>query len=499
MTDITTELQTGKVVERIWRGDHTLWKPDPTEITEPNRLGWLTIVDQMLASVDDLQAFAAQVRSDGLKTAVLLGMGGSSLAPEVLFSTFGAQMGGLELKVLDSTVPEDIAAVDAGIDPATTLFIVSSKSGGTIEPNSLFAHYWQIVPDGSHFIAITDPGTSLEKLAKEHGFRRAFLNNPDMGGRYSALSYFGMVPAALIGVDLPALLGKAHEMQKACGSVSVAENPGASLGALLGEASLAGRDKVTLILPGEIAALSDWIEQLLAESTGKEDKGIIPIAGEPLGKPESYGSDRIFVAIGDSPELAAIQAAGHQVVRLPFAGRDYLGADFLQWEFATAVAGHILAINPFDQPNVEEAKAAATRFLTGSQPAPPTGTVADLLAKIGPGDYAAVLAYLPRSHDNRRRIQAVRVRLRDRYKVATTTGFGPRYLHSTGQIHKGGPNSGVFIQLVDEVRSDIPIPGKPYSFARLNRAQADGDLEALLSLGRRAVRTTLANLEEALK
>jgi glucose-6-phosphate isomerase len=492
------EIERASVVPRTWRGDYRVWKDDPTEITQPNRLGWLTVFERMQDEASSLRAFAAEVKQEGYETAVLLGMGGSSLAPEVMATTFTTE--GLALKVLDTTVPEDIIAVEKSINLSKTLFIVSSKSGTTLETVSQLGYFWDKLSDGRHFIAITDPGTPLTSLARQRGFRRLFLNPESIGGRYSALSYFGLVPAALIGLDPAQLLDGGLDMQQACHYCQPpAANPAVWLGAILGTAALAGRDKLTLVLPEEIVALGDWIEQLIAESTGKEGKGIVPIIGEPLGGPEAYGVDRIFVTYGDAPGLTAVEAAGQPAVHLPYEGPQQLGAEFFRWQFATAVAGSILAINPFDQPDVQLAKDAASRFLEMGPQDFQTRSVVELLQLARPGDYFALLAYLPRRDDVRERIAALRLKLRDRYGMATTVGFGPRYLHSTGQIHKGGPNSGVFFQLLDADEVDVAIPGKPFSFGQLKRAQADGDMEALLSHGRRAARMTLDQLEEALR
>jgi transaldolase / glucose-6-phosphate isomerase len=489
------EMGRADVIARIWRGDYRVWSDDPTEITKPNRLGWLTVAGQMREHTADLKRFAEQVRSEGYQTVALLGMGGSSLAPEVIYSSF-RDAGGLDLHILDTTAPDDIIRLEQALDLQKTLFIVASKSGSTIETLSQFAYFWEKLPDGAHFIAITDPGSPLAMLAKERGFRRVFLNPESLGGRYSALSFFGLVPAALIGIDLDAFLDAADEMQEACHYCQTpSDNPGAWLGAIMGEAALAGRDKLTLVLPDELAGLGDWIEQLVAESTGKQGKGIIPIAGEMEGTSKTYGVDRLFVVIGQN---SALKTAGHPVVHLPYRGREQLSAEFFRWEFATAVAGHVLQINPFDQPNVQQAKDAAARHLASPAPLPRMKSVLELLQVIRPGDYIALLAYLPRTEAIRKRLEAVREKLRQRYGVATTAGFGPRYLHSTGQVHKGGPNRGVFFELVDDDTRDLPIPGQSYSFGDLKRAQADGDLEALLQAGRRAVRTKLEYLEEAL-
>jgi glucose-6-phosphate isomerase len=486
------------VLARVWRRDHTVWRDDPTEIAD--RLGWLTVIEEMRGRLADLTSFASGAAGAGLKTAVLLGMGGSSLAPEVLITTLGRAAGALDLVVLDTTHPGTIARVAGGLDLATTLFVVASKSGTTVETLSHFAYFWEQAPRGEQFAAVTDPGSPLESLAREHGFRAVFANPADIGGRYSALSCFGLVPAALIGADLGALLDAAGDAARECEpKAAPADNPGARLGAILGEAALAGRDKLTLVLPDEVASLGDWIEQLIAESTGKEGKGIVPVVGEPLGAPEAYGSDRLFVALGAHPGLAPLEAAGHPVVRLGDAARDRLGAQFFLWEFATAIAGHVLGINPFDQPNVAEAKAATKEILEGEAvPEMRFDDPAVLLAQVAPGDYVSIQAYLDRTPATEAALQRARVAIRDRFGVATTVGFGPRFLHSTGQLHKGGPPTGVFIQVVDEARAtDLKIPGAAYTFGTLIDAQALGDLRSLQARGRRVGRTTLPALAEA--
>jgi transaldolase / glucose-6-phosphate isomerase len=484
------------VVRRIWSFDHTVWKPDPAEVA--NRLGWLTLVDQLIDEAPKLRAFAQEVVDAGYRTAVLLGMGGSSLAPDVLSAAFGTAPGTLELRVLDTTDPAEILAVERSIDLAQTLFVVASKSGTTIETMSHLAYFWGKLPDGAHFIAITDRGTPLEQIARERGFRRVYLGPVDVGGRYSALSYFGLVPAALIGADLDRLLDRAHEMLHACHyCVPAEENPGAWLGAVMGEAALAGRDKLTLVLPQEIASLAYWIEQLIAESTGKEGTGILPVVGEPVGAPDVYGNDRLFVAIGEQGGLAELDSAGQPIVRLPYSDTFQIGAEFFRWEFATAVAGHVLGINPFDQPNVEEAKDTTARILReGAADELARAELQALLDRVKPGDYIAIQAYLPRTDEIEQRLGAARLRLRDRYRVATSVGFGPRYLHSTGQLHKGGPNAGVFIQIVGEDADDVAIPGMPYTFGTLKKAQALGDLLSLRARGRRVGRATLEQLQE---
>ncbi|MCH7698039.1 MAG: bifunctional transaldolase/phosoglucose isomerase [Chloroflexi bacterium] len=478
-----SDMEEADVPRRIWALDHTVWKPDPTEIAD--RLGWLSLPEKMHEHLDQLQDFAESCAS--FDRIVLLGMGGSSLAPEVLSTTYG----GRALTALDTTHPEAVLAVEKSGDLGSTLFIVASKSGGTVETLSHFAYFFDKVRDASQFVAITDPGTPLEALARQRDFRRVFLNPADIGGRYSALSYFGLVPAALIGMDLDALLDSAEEMASACADcVPVAENPGLWLGALIGEAASAGRDKLTLLFPDEVSAFGGWLEQLIAESTGKEGKGIVPVDGEPPGSPDVYGDDRLFVSLG-------VETALEPSVVIPFDGAEKLGAEFFRWEFATAVAGHVLGIHPFDQPNVQEAKEATRRLLDEEAlPALRYDDLSALLQEVRPGDYLAIQAYLPRTDENVSRLQAARVKLRDRLRVATTLGFGPRFLHSTGQLHKGGPSSGVFIQVVDEPAVDLPIPGKPYTFRRLLDAQSAGDLQALRSRGRRVARVRLSDLEE---
>lgn len=482
------------VVQRIWQGDHTLWKPDSTEITD--RLGWLRVADEMLPAAPDLAQFAENAIRDGFRHALVLGMGGSSLAPEVFAATYGHRPDRLELHVLDSTHPDSIARITSTLDLARTLFVVSSKSGGTIETLSHLAYFWGLRPHGHQFVAVTDPGSALESLGRDHDFRRVFLNQPDIGGRFSALSYFGLVPAALAGVDLPILLERASQMAASCGpGTPIGENPGAVLGAILGEAAILGRDKLTLSFPPPAESLGAWIEQLVAESTGKEGKGILPVDAEPAAHPSTYGADRLFAALGDSPALDALAASGQPVTRQPWSGPKELGAEFFRWEFATAVACHILAINPFDQPDVQAAKDATARFLSGAEPPAPTPPAADVLALVVPGDYIAINAYIDRSPANLARLQSVRGTLLAAHRVATTVGFGPRFLHSTGQLHKGGPASGVFLQIVDEPANDIAIPEKPYTFGTLIRAQADGDLASLQERGRRVARLTLDELE----
>jgi transaldolase / glucose-6-phosphate isomerase len=493
-------MEAARTTRRIWARDPTVWTNDPDTPEIRDRLGWLTVGKAMAQQVKPLAAFADEVRAE-FSRVVLCGMGGSSLAPEVLWRTFGAAPGFPSLHVLDSTDPRAVRPIEEQGDLARTLFIISSKSGTTQESDSFFRYFWERTGGrGTQFVAITDPGTPLERLAGERGFRRAFPNPADIGGRYSALSFFGLVPAALIWVDIATLLHRAHRMAEACAaSVPPLENPAAWLGASLGEAALAGRNKATFVLSPGIASFGLWVEQLIAESTGKEGKGILPVADEPLGAPAVYGPDRVFVSMRlageDDPAvtaaLAALEHAGHPVVTLRLDDRYDLGQEFFRWEFATAVAGAVLRINPFDQPNVAESKANTKAVLAkGTRPSP-GASAAELerfLTGIRPGDYLAIMAYLPPTPENDRRLAAARVRLRDRLKVATTLGYGPRFLHSTGQLHKGGPPVGHFLQITQPAQDELPIPGEPFGFATLEAAQAEGDLQALRARGRPAIR-----------
>ncbi len=493
--DRLTSLEHDDVVARIWRKDHTVWRADPAEIS--NRLGWLDVVGQMRARVHELQSFAKGATDDGFDAAVLLGMGGSSLAPDVLRRTLGVREGFLDLTVLDTTHPAAIARLDRSLDLDRTLFIVSSKSGGTVETLSQFAHFFERTGrTGDRFVAITDPGTPLEALARSRGFRHVFLNPPDIGGRYSALSLFGLVPAALIGADLEDLVESAEGMAAAChASVPDGEDPGAWLGAVLAEAARSGRDKLTMLLPDETASFGAWVEQLIAESIGKDGMGIVPVVNERLGPPEAYGPDRLFVAYGEPDGLSALEARGDPVVRLS-AGDVSLGAEFFRWEFATAVAGNVLGIQPFDQPNVEEAKRATKEILdAGSRDAPGTEDLRILLDSLREHDYVAIQAFVDPTREAAEMLERARLAVRDRYRVAVTVGFGPRFLHSTGQLHKGGPATGAFVQVVDGERdADVSIPGADYTFGELIDAQALGDLKALRARDRRVARVTMSQL-----
>jgi len=508
IADRIDAFERAEVPRRIWARDPTVWKDDPATPEIRDRLGWLTVGKAMAQQVAPLRAFANEVRGE-LDRVVLCGMGGSSLAPEVLWRTFGAASGYPSLHVLDSTDPAAVRQAERGGDLARTLFIISSKSGTTQESDSFFRYFWERTGGrGSQFVAITDPGTPLERLAGERRFRRTFLNPPDIGGRYSALSYFGLVPAALIGLDLETLLHRAHRMAEACAAcVPTLENPAAWLCAILGEGALAGRDKATFVLSPTIGSFGLWVEQLIAESTGKEDKGILPVADEPLGSPEVYGNDRVFVSmtLAGEPDrevearLAALESAGHPVVHLRLDDPFDLGQEFFRWEFATAVAGSVLQINPFDQPNVAESKTNTRMVLAEGSAASPPASAAELeqfLRGIQPGDYLAITAYLPPTPENDRRLAAIRLRLRDRLKVATTLGYGPRYLHSTGQLHKGGRPVGHFLQIVGRPTDDLPIPGESFGFARLEAAQGEGDLLALRARGRPAIRVADPGLLE---
>ncbi len=495
---MVSEVADTAVVERMWRKDHTVWKEDPTEISD--RLGWLTVADAMLERVPELEEFTKNARADGFTHAVVLGMGGSSLVSEVFRNSFAAD-DGMELLVLDSTHPKTIARLRDSLPLDKTLFIVASKSGTTVESISHFGYFYELVNNSQQFVAITDPGTRLARLASLMGFRKVFLNRPDIGGRYSALSLFGLVPAALAGVDLYAILDDAEEM--ACAShhcVPVEQNPGAWLGTAQGVAATQGRDKITVVLPEEIRSLGDWIEQLIAESTGKEGRGILPVVGEDLGPPEAYGWDRLFVSLGDVAGIDELAAAGHPVIKIDYNRPTDLGGEFFRWEFAIAVAGYILGINPFDQPNVAQAKEATKAILdSGKAEDPGTDDLSPLLDSIQAGNYVAILAYLDRTEQTESALQKVRLKIRDDYKVATTVGFGPRYLHSTGQLHKGGPESGIFIQVIDpDPGEDLAIPHATYSFGDLISAQALGDYRSLQQAGRRVARVTLEQLQEVM-
>ncbi|MEA2220016.1 MAG: transaldolase / glucose-6-phosphate isomerase, partial [Solirubrobacteraceae bacterium] len=483
------------VARRIWKKDPTLWGP-PDQPEVANRLGWLNSPEHYMDDVDDLEAFAAELANEGYTDAVLLGMGGSSLAPEVLRLSFGdRQHGRLRLQVLDSTDPTAILAVQRSVPLEHTIFVVSTKSGGTIETMSLYEHFWSLRPHGEQYVAITDPGSSLMLLAADRGFRRTFLNDPDVGGRYSALTFFGLVPAALMGVDLQLLLDDAGVAAEACACYHPPEqNPGLWLGIALGALAQHGGDKLTFVVDDPIASFGIWAEQLTAESTGKLGKGILPVADEPVGAPEAYGSDRVFSYLrdGDNPSEAldeaikALAAADESTLTLSANGPGDLGRIFFFAEFATAVAGWALGINPFDQPNVQEAKDATARVLDGigeggtlTEPDDADDDALRELLGVGPPHYVALLAFVTPSREVDAAAAELRSAIRDATKATTTFGYGPRYLHSTGQFHKGGPKVGRFLVLVHDGPEDVEIPSRPFTFKVLKNAQAFGDLETL--------------------
>lgn len=523
----------------LWAGDAAVW----TGGEEAKWLGWLRVVDERTADLPALLAFQAEVKAGGFSHVLLLGMGGSSLGPEVLAETFGKKDGFPELLVLDSTDPQQIAAFAARVDLARTLCIVSSKSGSTLEPNILKAYFWDAVgravgPEkvGAHFVAVTDPGSKLQQAAEAGGFRHVFMGDPAIGGRYSVLSNFGLVPAAAMGVDLEKFLYAAALMVRSCAAGTPPEaNPGVQLGLVLGTAAKAGRDKVTIVAGPGLSDVGAWLEQLLAESTGKQGQGIVPVDGEALGAPGVYGDDRLFAYLtlagrvdgGQEAAVQALQDAGHPVVRLVLAGPNEVGQAFYLWEFATAVAGSVIGIDPFDQPDVEASK-VETRKLTdavardGQLPAETPfleedgiklftdaanqaalgkgGLDAVVKAQLGravPGDYVGLLAYIARDAGHIAALDALRTRIRDGKRVATVVGFGPRFLHSTGQAYKGGPDSGVFLQITADDAADLGVPGEKYSFGTVKAAQARGDFEVLAERKRRALRVHLGADVEA--
>ncbi len=537
--------KTGGKMQRLWRRDATLWTGDD----EAKWLGWLDITEDEIAQPIQLRGLAKEVWSAGFKDILLLGMGGSSLCPEVLRMTFGKTAGYPDLHVLDSTDPAQVKAFENKIDIARTLFIVSSKSGSTLEPNIFKQYFFERTKQavgadnaGSHFIAVTDPGSKMQQVAEADHFRLVFFGRPSIGGRYSALSNFGMVPAAAMGVDTKKFLDRTQEMVRACGPAAmIEENPGAMLGIILGTAARSGRDKVTIITSPDISDLGAWLEQLLAESTGKVGKGIIPVDREELAAPEIYGNDRVFayihtehgIDVKQDAKLAALEKAGHAVVRISMADIYDLGAEFFRWEIATAVAGSIIGINAFNQPDVEASK-IATRNLTseyektGSLPAEKpvvedggiklftdeknaaelakaaggdkslTGYLKAHLGRIKTGDYFAVLGFIQMNAEHEKSLQGIRHAVRDRKHVATCLGFGPRFLHSTGQAYKGGPNSGVFLQVTCDDALDLPVPQQKYTFGVVKAAQARGDFQVLADRGRRALRVHLRDVDAGL-
>ncbi|MBJ7599836.1 MAG: transaldolase [Candidatus Nephthysia bennettiae] len=513
--EAVTRLQKEDVPHRLWAKDPTLWTQDPTRKAEiMERLGWLYLPEQMLDKVDSLKEKATEA-ARAFDDVVVLGMGGSSLAPDVFRHTFGVVRGHPRLHVLDTTDPGSILTLRNRIDPRQTLFIVASKSGTTTETLSHFAYFWQEVRragsrrPGRNFAAITDPGTPLEKLAGEREFRWTILNPRDIGGRYSALSNFGLVPGAVQGIDVAEVLERAQEMAHSCDApVPVEKNPGIWLGTVLGQLASIGQDKLTLILSPKVDSFGFWLEQLVAESTGKEGKGIVPIEGEPLGAPDEYGDDRLFVYTRmqndpDNDGVQQLERAGRPVITLTMRDKLDLGSEILRWELATAVACSVLGVDPFDQPNVQESKDNVMRVLqqfesegelAEAQPVPAAEAgpaIADLLRQAKPNGYFAVMAYTSRTAASEAALAQIRGRVRQATRLATTAGYGPRYLHSTGQLHKGGPATGLSLQVVQDDTKDVEIPGEPYTFSTLKRAQALGDLRALEAHGRPVLRVTL--------
>lgn len=533
------ELKQSGFISRLWNRDPGLWGGDPNrQAIVRDSLGWLDVAETMSANQELLSLLLDEVLAAGFRRVVHMGMGGSSLAPLVLAAVIQPDGRGLPLSVLDTTDPATVLAVEQAAPLEETLFIVASKSGATAEPLAFEEYFYQAVARlrgeraGENFIAITDPDSPLAASAGARGFRHIFLNFPDIGGRYSALSFFGLVPAALAGVDVAKLLERARRMERACAAgVPAEENPGLVLGATLGELGRRGRDKITFMAEPQIAPLALWLEQLLAESTGKQGKGLLPVAGEAPGAPADYGSDRLFVYLrrdGDGGAFATaveqLKEAGRPVVAIGLEDPYDLGQEFFRWEMATAVAGAVLGIDPFDQPNVQESKDNTNRLLAqvekqGELPpespllveeplslfheglVPPVASIAAALAEFlnqaRPGDYVALMAYLTGTEATDQALARMRVSLRDRLRLATTVGYGPRFLHSTGQFHKGGPNTGLFIQLTCDDAADAPIPGKGYGFGTFRRAQAQGDLEALRRHGRRALRIHLGRDADA--
>lgn len=524
-----TRLERERVIPRIWRRDHRVWSPEPAEIS--NRLAWLDVAERMAQTPKIFTELAEEVRIAGYDRALLLGMGGSSLAPEMFRLTFGVMPGFLDLSVIDTTDPAAVLAWAEAVDPARTLWLVASKSGGTVETLSQLKFFYRLAanalgPDraGEHFVAITDPGSKLADLARQGRFRATVLGDPDIGGRFSALSPFGLAPAALLGLDLSQLLLSAREMAVACGpEVPARDNPAARLGLTLAELARRGRDKLTLVIPEACQSFGDWVEQLVAESTGKEGRGILPVVNEPLGPPSVYGDDRVFVQLclpGDPAAgdvLESLARAGHPVIRLEMGDLSELSGQIFLWELATAVMGAVLGINPFDQPNVEAAKVAAREVVAAYHEAgalpdePPAleqgdlklygqvgaadldGAIAELLEGLRPPGYLAIQAFLPPSAETSAALEKLRVQLRDRRQIAVTVGYGPRFLHSTGQLHKGDAGRGRFLQLTADSPRDAGIPdgieadGSSLSFGVLEAAQARGDRQALVDAGRPAI------------
>jgi len=502
------EVKSDDVAQRVWRRDDTLWgEAGAAEVAD--RLGWLTISEPMLEEAADLEAWVEEVKRDGLTDCALLGMGGSSLGPEVIRASFGPLEHGLRLHVLDSTDAGAVAELERSVDLGKTLFLVSSKSGGTIETLSHFRYFFERTgANGAQFVAITDPNSPLQKLAEERGFRRVFCNDPEIGGRYSVMSYFGIVPAALMGANVRGLLNRCQVAEQNCTNYdSTVSNSGLWLGIAMGALALERRDKLTFVVSDPIASFGLWVEQLIAESTGKEAKGILPVADEPLGTPDVYGDDRVFAYLRDTDapdeetdaKVEALAKAGHPVITLATHGALDLGRIFFFAEFATAVAGWALGINPFDQPNVQEAKDNTAKVLEqfaaeGALPEVEEGTdeaLRELLGDAEPPNYVAVMGYVQPSAGFDEAVADLRQTIRDVTRCTTTFGYGPRFLHSTGQFHKGGPPTGRFLQLIHDGDADVEIPEAGYSFTTLKNAQATGDLQTLRAHGLLAERVRL--------
>lgn len=495
---------------RVWRGDHTVWKPEPAELAD--RLGWLTAPVAMRRRAGQLELLAREVREGGFRHVVLLGMGGSVFGARAIARSLGPAPGHPGLLVLDSTLPATLRRVTEAVDPSRTLVIASSKSGTTLETVSLLNHFWALMerarpghPAGGNFIAITDEDTPLASFAHEKRFRYIFLNPPDVGGRYSILTYFGLVPAAVIGADVRGILDGAVRMAEACGpGVAAASNPGVALGAAVATLAKHGRDKLTLLASPDAAPLTPIIEQLLAEGLGKDGKGIVPIIGEPLLEPSQYGDDRAFVhlksaAAPDVDTLAErLRSDGHPVLTLKCDLPRDLGAEFYRWEFAAAIAGAVLGIQPFNQPDVESAKVRTRDLLKtqaerGRLPIAPAGSLPSLVASARPGDYFTILAYVTESPGCDQALARFRGAVARKLRIATTVEYGPRYLHSTGQLHKGGPNKGLHLILTGGWGEDVPIPNEPYGFRVLAEAQARGDVQALHERGHRVATVDLGD------
>ncbi len=536
-----------KLIERFWKRDASLWKSEPDrQKLILDRLGWLDVAEKMLANIDEINEFVNQIKKDKFTFVVLLGMGGSSLCPDVLHQIFGVKKGYPKFYMLDSTDPEAVVNVEKKINLKKTLFIFSSKSGGTIEPSSQYKYFWDKLSKlrkneniGDQFCVITDPGTSLQHLGQTMRFRKIFLNPPDIGGRYSALSYFGLVPAALMGIDIKTLLKDAEQMKKHTQDVlTVEKNQAVYLGVILGELAKQGIDKATFLIPGKLSAFGYWVEQLIAESTGKEGRGVIPVEGETIENPDIYGKDRVFITMGLKGEsnkgfekkVTALKKAGFPVIEITLNDKYNLGGEFFRWELATAIIGAVLKIDPFDQPNVQAAKDITGKILDGfkkkgkfdiepakleskgikvyyddkvksalqkrlakfnGKPNKLEDVLTGFLSLTEANDYVVFLAYLAMTDSMRKRFDKIRKVIRHKLHVSTIQGFGPRYLHSIGQLYKGGPNTGVFIEITVGDQKDLKIPNEKYTFGQLKTAQALGDFQALQSDNRRVIRIDL--------